>query len=307
MEKQKTIKLDFFSICPAKESEITSVELERKVSTTFQNLPKSGTMKPLSTSDGVIIAYGDFLKKEGCVLGTLVRCQSSDIPPKINQKTHVLTPLDFSELEGLGYSSCFLFDVQAGVVVMERTSKGPSVHSFTRFFPNTIDMPKLLSSIIINPVDVEKFYQMGHISKVHIKIAKVENGNIFKKADKKRGVLQIMEPADDTNAGILEIRMGVKKKKESLVPEKIKGIFRDLLDFKDTEEVQILSVVGSEDEEGSPLALDLIKQRLVETFKTDKQRLNGDFLIMEKFHQMETLYNIHRPGILRTYKLIKNA
>ena len=301
MNEKKRITLDFYGLTPDPIPEQDFNERKNAFNLALQNLPKSEALRPYSTGDGSIFSFGEFVQSNRCLFGTLVKCQTNDIPPKVNPTTRELNPLEISEKEGLGFSTCFLYDFLTGIVMIEKTVKGPTVHSLAKFLMNNLDIPRMHAELVINPADIAKVMEMNSITKFHVKVKKVENGTIFYDPDQRKSVAQLIRPADDTNTNLLEIKLSVSKKKESLSLGTIKEMIRGLLQYKETDEVEVLEIYGSEDEESHPQLVDLIKQRLSEYYFVERQRLIGSFTIKERFGAMDEKYAKHRPGLLKAY------
>ena len=186
--------------------------------------------------------------------------------------------------------------------MIESVRNGVSIGGFCKFLTKNFDLPPIEAAVVINPQDMQKLYSFTTISKFHVKIARLENGNIFK--DKKKSVSQITDSADNTNTDILEYKLGVRKRKDSLSLTKIKSMVIDFLKYKETEEVQKLDIIGKEEEDGSFELIDFIKQRLRDKITIEKERLISSFQIHEKYEQLTTVYRKHKKS-LQVYKLKK--
>ncbi len=302
MNEKKRITLDFYGLTPDPKPEQDFKERKSAFNSALRKLVSNEPLNPYSTGDGAIFSFGEFVQQNRCLFGTLVKCQTNDIPPKVNPTTRELNPLEITEKEGLGYSTCFLYDFITGIVMIEKTVKGPTVHSLAKFLMSNLDIPHIYAELVINPADIAKVMEMKSITKFHVKVKKVENGTIFHDPDQRKAVAQLIKTADDTNTNLLEIKLSASKKKKSLIAGTIKEMVRGLLHYKDTDEVEVLEIYGSEDEESHPQLVDLIKQRLSEYYFVERQRLIGSFTIKERYSAMDQIYAKHRPGLMQAYK-----
>jgi hypothetical protein len=297
---EKTIYLNFFQLCPITEEEEDRKEQEKNLKSLFTNLPTS--FIPIPRIDSSVSIYGDIVKSDGLFLGTLVNNQTSDIPPGFDETTGELEALKLELTQGLGYATSFVYDPEVRIVMIESVRNGVSIGSFCKFLIRNFDLPPIEAAVVINPSDLEKLYGFTSISKFHVKIARLENGNIFK--DKKKSVSQITESADNTNTDVLEYRLGVRKRKDSLSLTKIKSMVIDFLKYKETEEVQKLDIMGREGDDSASESIDFIKQRLRDRITIEKERLVSSFQIHDRYDQLTATYKKHKKS-LQVYKLKK--
>ncbi len=296
--KQKTVQVNFFQLSPASTDPTEIKKDTAQIIGVLDGLSKD--LRKLERGDGNVSIYGDIVKRGNCVLGTLVNNQMFDVPPRFDDETHALDPLHLSENQGLGYATCFLYDKNTNILMIESVKNGVGPITFVSFLRHNYSMPLFTPSIVINPKDIVNFYNMVTINKFHVKVARVEDGTIFK--TKKKSLGQIIKSADDTNTNMLEYKIQTGRKKKSLRLPKVRQWVKDFLDYKETEEVDILSVSGYDAEDHKDV-IDFIKQRLKDSYKIEKHRIVGSFTILERHNNLYDIYLKHGEMLKKAYKV----
>lgn len=297
---EKKITLNFFQLVPSGDlSRDDYYERSKAIQSGFANIDATN-FKPLIVSEGFVDMYGEIKKKAGYVMGTLVHSQMSDIPPGYDKNTRKLNPLNLSDSQGLGYPTSFIFDFNANILMTEVVRNGVSAGSFCKFIKTNLDLPAFEAALVINPADYDKFSKMTELTRFEVRVAKIEDGKLLN-GKAPQGLHQIMDSADKTNTNTLIYKLA-STRNESLNLNTIRRFVNSFLKFKDSEEVEILKIMGRETEEDSPLAIDFIKQRLKDFITVEKQRLIGSFYIEDKYKKMEEVYDKHREGLIRIYK-----
>lgn len=304
MNDEKRISLDFFKLEPVTKNEEEIPDLAQGIRKALTDIPDGFKFNSLKRTDDRIFMFGELVTKRPYILGTLVRVQLQDLPPSFDEHTQNLEPLKLSMAQGLAYPTCFLYDPDVNVVMIEHPRGGVTIGTFCKFLMVNLDIPKLDASVVINPVEMEKFLRMGVINRFHVRIAKVEDGDLLA-GEGPKAVSQIIDSADQTNTDILEYKLSVRSAKgkgNTLSLARVRKWVNTFVKYKDTNEVQVLKVTGKDEENEQTSAIDLIKQRLREWISVEKQRLNGSFMINEKHEMMVEVYNKHRDGLLNMYK-----
>lgn len=301
MKTKKTIKLDFFQLYPTTKNQDEHITKANAIKTALTGLPEIDNLKPLVRTESQVCLYGKLQRRAACIFGTLVKNQMSEIPPRFNTKTGIINELDLTEWEGLAYATCFLYDPSMNMLMIEAIPHGVTAHALCGFLMKNVDMPSIEPLIVINPVDMQRFMSMNVITDFQVKVAKIENGSIFSTPN--QSVSKVMVSADDTNALVLDYSLHAKKKKQSLSLHVIKQMVQGFIGYKDTEEVQILKVTGSESEDDPSTMIDFIKQRMRDEIEVERHRLIGSFSISERFDLMDEVYARHRRNLLTSYKI----
>jgi hypothetical protein len=299
---EKTINLNFFQLVPESVDQENPNKQVQAIKNIFENIP--AVFNSIPRTDGTVNLYGSIEKRGDLFLGTLVKNQTSDIPPSYDENNNDLQALPLGANQGLGYSTSFLYDPEVRIIMIESQRNGVSIGVLCSFLNHNFDVPKLDAGIVINPTEMANFLEMGSYNKFQVKMARLENGAIFN--SKNRAIGQIIHAADNTNTDTLEFSLTVKKKYDTLSLSKIRNFVNTFLKFKDSEEVTVLKVSGRSDEDAGSETIDFIQQRLKDNFTVEKVRLNSSFSVKEHYDKMIVAYNKHRGG-LKIYKLKKIA
>lgn len=296
----KNIACNFFQLVPTRAKTDEEYKLQfKQLGDALRNIDKLNV--PLSRSEDLIAQYGEIDKKGSLIFGTLVKVQMTNIPPSFTPTTQMLNPLNLTEDQGLGFPTSFMFDPEVNILMIESVRDAVGTAAFCRLIMQNMDIPAFEAAIVINPADLEKFYNMTSITKFEVRIAKLENGSIFQESGKK-SVNQIISSADKTNTDVLEYKLSTSRTNPSLSVSRVKGFVKDLLGYKETEEVKMLKITGKEIDDERAVPIDFIKQRLRGFISMEKQRLIGNFYIKEKYEKMAELYNKHRSGLISAYR-----
>ncbi|MFN4247555.1 MAG: DUF6731 family protein [Flavipsychrobacter sp.] len=300
-QKLKPLNLNFHQIVPFfKTGEDVNQEKFKEISNAFKNLPPK--CRPLIRAESELEFYKDVRldKATGLYLGTLMNTQTSGIAAKYKKSNQTLSKLGLGDDEGLGHPVNFLFDPIVNVVMMESVRGGTSVLGLCGLLGVNVNLPTIEPVIVINPAKMNEFFKMKSFLKFKVKIARVQNGNIFNQK-RKKSIAQITQSADNTNTDTIEYALTVRKGSDSLSKSFIQHAVRDLLTFKDTGEVEVLEVAGKEEEDGRMETINLIEHALKDTIKVQKERLHGDFERDERFQLLIETYNKHKLLLRKVY------
>lgn len=247
----------------------------------------------------------DTIKKEGkFIFGTLAHTQLSDLPPTLDITTGEPGEIPLKESQGLAYYTSFLFDPELQMIAYESKKNGVTLNSFLGFFQLNYNLNPIESEIVIDPIELERLNRMGLIKKFQVKIAKVVNGSIFN--SNKSSFKQIINSADDTNTNVLEYTLTADRGNgNGLSINKIKQIVKDLLAYKETDEVEKLIITGKETDESATDVIDFIANRVRISIKVERKRLSSDFALSDKYFYVTEQYLKIQPHLLVAYKMKK--
>lgn len=296
----KRISLRFFQLVPTVEETEKDARIKQlnAISTLFNAVP--GTLRPASFSESRVYLYGNVVRRNGVVLGTFLRNQVSNIPPSYDETEALLQSLPFTDNQGLAYQTSFLYDPDNRILMLEVNKNGVGISTFCGYINQNFPTISIQPALVIDPQKLQDFYNMTTISKLSVKIAKLENGSIFNNRGKS-SLGQIIRSADNTNTDTLEYALSARGGK-SLNRGKISGLIRSLMRYDDDREVQKLLVVGKEDDEAPREAIDLIDQKLQDSITVQRVRLISNFPVEEHYTKLEKVYAAHRPS-LKIYKI----
>lgn len=293
MVTRKVVNFDFFKL---------SFDKSKAKNLSALLLAYKKPYKKIDRENGPISVYGDNFKIEkDIILGTVCHAQMIDIPPKIDTTTNKLEQLPLDPSQGLGYATSFLYDTKTSIIAIESNKNGVSLSGLLELIEFNLKCDVIRSEIVLDPADFEKLNKWDQITKLVYRIARVENGEIFK--SQKRAVGEAISIADSTGAIVIETVQSVgKMRSATLAKQTVLQLVRDLLPFRDNKEVTKLEVTGrGENENLRPI--DFIKNRIRLKITIEKTRHSAGFSTAFKYYEMQQEYAKLRPALLRAYKL----
>ena len=291
----KLVNLSFFQLS-TNQVEETPDDI-KQISDVFEKLPVK--YESVNVWDGTVSIYGKIEKRGNVYLGSLVKNQKVNIPPSCDDN-NVIEVLPLGNKKGLGYATCFLYDPNYRIIMIESTSGSVGISVLCDFLENNFTIPSLDPGVVINPIDYARYLKFGIFTKFQVKIAKLENGTIFNSSNKTIG--QITKVSDKTNTQIFECTMSVGNRHEGLVKSVIRRMVDGFLQYKNTSELKTLKISGRDTEDGRSETIDFIKQRFKDSFSVPTERLISSFDIPDHFTKMIQVYNKHK-GSLGVYKV----
>ncbi|MBS0646418.1 MAG: hypothetical protein JSR97_07475 [Verrucomicrobia bacterium] len=293
----KTLNFDVFKL-------ITTNDQQDLVKFETILLNKLAAYRTLPKSSGPILLIGDISKNGKFIYGTLAHNQMNDLPPTLDSATGETGELPIKDTQGLAYYTSFLFDTELQMIAYESKQNGVSLKSFLEFFEMNYSLPPIESEIVIDPIEIQRLNKMSVIKKFYVKIAKVENGAIFN--SNKASFKQIINSADGTNTNTLEYTITSARSKDgSLTLNKVKQMAKDLLKYKETEEVEKMVITGKETDEDPADVIDFIANKVRISIKVERKRFSTNFALKEKYDLLTEEYKKVHPHLIKAYKLKK--
>jgi hypothetical protein len=295
---KKKITIHFFQLCPEVETEDEIILGNQELTKLFENIPTK--FQSISFEDSKVNLFDNLKKRTGLVLGTLIRNQINDIPPKYNDVSRMIEPLDLTKDQGLGYATCFLYDPSLRIIIIESIKNGVGISTLCKFLEKNFNLTnKIEPNFVINPSDLARFLEMGSIKKFEVKIARIEGGSIFNQ--NKKSINQITSAADHTNTDVLEYTLSVNRGNDTLSLSKIRGFVSSLLKFKGSEEVKTMKVTGKSMDSDINDTIDFIQEKMVDSIIVERVRVVESFKTEEHYGKLIEVYNKHKKS-LQVYK-----
>lgn len=306
--EEKIINLNFYQVeLPNDGSQKDIKEKRNIISNSFKNPPSKSSK--INREDGSSISllrsklHND---ANGLIYGTLIHNQKNDLPFSFDDETQTDEALGIAENRGLGYETSFVLDPVVNIVMIENVKNGVSIGSFCRFFEDYLNVKPIEYNLVINPSEMQKLYDMTAITKFAVKIASLRNGDPF--AGKKVSSSQIINAADKTNTDTLEMSLSIGfNRGTSLDLSTIRSYVKDFLKIKtdDKKQLQKLLISGKVGDESPTDIIDLIEQRLKDTIKVKRVRLNSLDSLNDRYGLLTTKYLLHQQSLRIAYKLRK--
>lgn len=300
-DNDKNINLNFWLLAPEKESPdaVEYTKQREEIKNVFNSPPAS--FQPLELFDSTVNVYEKIEQRGLYFLGTLIRNQIYDVPPKYDEQKLELSRLPVEVGQGLGYQTSFLFDPRYQIVMIESTNNCVGISTFCALLKKNFNL-SVDPRLVIDPAKMSAFNKMGVITKFKVKIASLQHGDLLR-THKRSAVGQIIHSADDTNTDTLEYTLSVGKRKSALNRERIRGLVRVFSKY-DEEEIKTLIVTGKETDESDSNTIDFIQQKLRERITVDRPRINTTFNVDLHYTKLIEAYDRHPD--LSVYK-VKNS
>lgn len=298
--RTKKTKVYFFQIVPLvekKQQEKTNKlfsEVFKFKNTNYKNIP---------FSDGEI-SISNIEKKHSdrYCLGTFIYNQKNNVPPKFDGVN--TEALDLNDKQGLGYDCSFIFDSKTNIIAIESKKPGVSLSAIMEFMHENNEIPSFDFAMVIIPSEYQKFLNSPNYYKIEYDIAKPTNSTGLK-GNQNSSLGKTIDVMEDINAvkGSIVYSVGTSKKKTLNIRE-IRLFVQSLLKLNSKEDfVSTLKITGSDIDTDKSKIFDLVSNRLVEEIEVEKRRIIGKFFTKEKYRQIEALYLIHQPLLIKQYKI----
>ena len=104
--------------------------------------------------------------------GTLTKIRMDNLPEKMNHKTGESSDLLINDDEGIAEMSAFLFDPEVNLLLVQRSTYGPSETAFSEYFHEKCTTSPIAMNIILKRDVLEKLRNMQILYKFECKMAK---------------------------------------------------------------------------------------------------------------------------------------
>jgi hypothetical protein len=289
-EKARKVKYDFFKLS------IPGYD-EKNVANIFGHKPEY--YDKIVNGEGTEIHYHFLRNNDYLISGSLLNNHMVNIPGSFDGSKKQLARLPLTERQGLAYVTAFVFDRELNILMLQSTKNGVTLKGFCHFFELNCNIPEINTSIVLDPNKLDKYNSLTSISKINIKIARINSGSHFDGRDKSLNELNRL--ADETDTNHLEYILLAERKK-SLKISKIKEIVRNILAKKNNEHLEKLIISGKEEGDRGNSIIDLMHAKMQTSLDFTLSRNSDIFVIATTLDRMETEYNRHRPILLKTYK-----
>lgn len=222
-------------------------------------------------------SYPVFLHQAECVWrqcweGDIIRLRMDDLPVKGNLSGNIEN-LIFSEDEGIGEQTAFLFHPSTRILLLQSNQSGVLCPTFIKYFEM---MGGLKEQIFIDPViqsrTMEKLDRMNDIQKFEIRVAGLDKMSIFR--NQNLAVDELIKLSEEFRAPSITMNLAkTRRKQESLFLNSVKDTAMTMLRINSQykQEVKKLRISGSIGEE-EQIYIDLLQDRMRESIIVKKKR-----------------------------------
>lgn len=200
--------------------------------------------------------------------GDMIRIRMDEVPLKASLAGETAY-IDLEDDEGIGEDTAFLYYVPFNVLLLQKNKYGVSASAFAHYCKRKCDADYVFFNPILRTDVLQRLVQMTVIRKFDVKIAGVENSEIFRGQD--QGINSLIDLKDEFEAPDVSVTMSMGRRRGSLSVETIKSLITSLLQIRhtNTKQVKILDVIGQEDSTSESETLDILNARIVEQISVD--------------------------------------
>lgn len=284
---------------------ITVEPREDSVYKTFQEILENPPVRPVTMAkNGNPFQIEGNIKKSGNVYtGTFCLIQKKELPTKAQFGKEPELIIDDEDDGGLGHYTSFMYDSSNDVIAIQANRNGVSANGVASYFRRNYKVKDIALEIIINPDKLEQLLKMTTISSFQVSIARPENA-AFVNSTNKKAFSEMNTIADNTDANVLTLQIGVGYKRDStLKKQSIFSYVRSLMSKNQTLDVRKIEIKGKEHEEDNVDTLDLITNKVfIPVVYKSPRTINPRFL-NSILKQVIEQYAALKPKIDKTYKV----
>lgn len=240
-------------------------------------------------------------KSNGVYSLMLAHNQMNDLPYAMHNETGAVRELGLEGSEGLAHRTCFVYDSELKMLLVESTKNGVTLNTFIGLIERAVDQLRIQTSFVIDPEVLSNLSRMPIINKLEFRIAKVLNGTIF--TTKKIGLKSFIKAAEIAGLDKLAVVMqSGRSRSDSLNRNKVIQILKDLRAYFATpNEVQKVIVTGKESEEQLQQSLDILSGKMRFKIRMEVKRNYSNLEIMAKCALVVEKFNDKRAILKAVY------
>jgi hypothetical protein len=202
--------------------------------------------------------------------------------------------IGFRENEGPCEKTAFLYDPSINVIAIQQTAGSVSASSCGRYFKTLGQVRKIELQVMVKLEALERILRLGTIAKFQIRLAGIDSAKALRGASESSTTL--MRFLRFLKAPTASISVGIDRETPTL--ERVAQLVRDALEWE-TEgiaQVKKLLVVGSEGDADEMAAIDLLRDRIIETVPVvlaDGQRISD----RDRYNAVKTAWERQRSEL----------
>ncbi len=308
---EKDVKIGYFYILPEYELEGAA----EKIVKAFTNLD-TDELAPLRKGEDIIDIFYVEDVNDDCICGALVNCQMNGSPFSYDPSIRKLNQVFLDPNVGLAHPACFLFDKKRRVLIIESTKSGPSPKDWCLLFASSLAIPSIIASPIMLANTEEVFAKMEYVTRFSYRITNLRHPSLFTELKDKVSVDQAIELAKNSNSETvvctLSVPLARKNKRgrrsgqQSLNKNFLRSWFErfDLMSHNASGDIERMEAYGLTDD-NEFIILDLIRNRLIDTFKVENSSRDPSFvselLIRQHCAHIQASYDkklVHLEGLI---------
>ncbi len=178
--------------------------------------------------------------------------------------------IDLNDDEGIGEETAFYYYVPWRVLLLQRNRHAVSASAFAWYFNHISGDGPIIELVPILRSDImQRLARMTIMRKLDVKIAGVENADIFR--DEGHGVGAIIDLKDAFSAPNVSVSVSMGRRRGTLLVERVREAISGLLRVSGHGDRRLrkLAVEAQEDFAHAPELLDILKSRIIEEIAVD--------------------------------------
>lgn len=304
VKKDKVITLNYYQL--ELDNLTDKAENAELIRNAFKSPPQAFTSLVREEDDGRISLLNGQLSthENGLIYGTLIHTQFRDLPLEGSTADENFTELALGDDKGLGYDVSFLYDPAVNIVMIESVKNGVGMGVFCAFFEKNLRLQSLIATVVINPGQLNKFRSYKWFTKIHYKVARLQNNDSMK--NERNALGDMIKAADKAGTNEMEVILSAGRyKNATLVSQVASAVIESVLKYtsKDNKDVKKLLVTGKSKLNEYTDEIDLIKQRVTSQIKIELVKKNSLKGISEKYKALYSAYVEHKAGLHKAYKI----
>lgn len=300
MSKTRSLTVNFFQIVPGGSGE---PDFERLFNC-FSVLDPSTLTDKHKKLDYQLCSHV-VERRDGFVTGALSNGQTGGVLPYRHDQSGNMFPV-LNPGEKLVHPTCFFYDIQRSVLLLESITKGATDSDWCQYFQtNLINCPVISGKVIRRGELDDVVSNLRYITQFHVEVAGYRRDDLFAPLAKSRSVKEFTTLAESSRSNsvncTLKTDVRPKKKKtgregqESLEPSFIR---KSIDAFLGEPEVRVLKLSGIDENDDYVPLINLLEFRLRDTITVDISELSTANLSLKKrVERLRMLHNSHLSNL----------
>lgn len=302
MSKTRSLTVNFFQIVPGGSDE---PDFERLIKC-FDALNPSALTDKHKKLDYELCSHV-VEHKAGFVTGAISNGQTGGVLPYRHDPSGNMFPV-LNPGEKLVHPTCFFYDIQRSILLLESITKGATEADWCLYFQNNLPNCPVIGGKVVRKGELDDVVKnLRYITQFHVEVAGYRRDDLFSPMAKSRSVKEFTALAESSKSNIVNctLKTDVKPKRknqgrkdqESLEP----GFIKKSIDaFLGEPEVRVLKLSGIDEADDYVPLINLLEFRLRDTIQVDISELSTANLSLKKrVERLRMLHTSHLPNLVR--------
>lgn len=307
MSRSRNITVNFFHIQPLPADESSYSRLAALIGSID---PNTLTDKPKKL-DYELCSHVVELR-DGFLTGALSNGQTGGLLPYRHNRSGDMMPV-LEPGEKLIHPTCFVYDVERSVLLLESIAKGATEADWCFYFHNNLLKAPSLRAQVVEKGELDDLVEnLQYITQLDVEVAGFRRDDLFSGLSKKRGVREMAAIAEASHSNTVHcvLKTEIKRKnkhnqrpdQESLEPGFVRRVINN---FRQAPEVKKLSLSGINNDNDYVPLINLMEFRLRDSIEVDISELTMANLNLKK--RVERLKIVHEKHVANLIRFDKNV